>query len=211
MTDQAAIVCEGREAVSRIRDRAKQTFDDWLLVGKALVIGRTSSMAQAKVNVPNGTPYQKAIRRWLDDNGFGDLDTHERTNAMWMAEHEAEISAWRMRLDPVARRLANHPNTIVKHMKGWTTPTKSGPKPKERQFAHHVEPRAQPTRHGPRLERPEQDMIRYVGDAMRESGKQDWYGLAAVSIEAQRRYENLLDAPAKMPARAPAQLEAAHA
>jgi hypothetical protein len=205
MTDQAAIVSEGREAVSRIRDRARQTFDDWLLVGKALVVGRTTCMAAAKVNVPNGTPYQKAIRRWLDDNGFGDLDTHERTNAMWMAEHEAEIAAWRMRLTPVARRLANHPNTIVKHMKACTSPTKSGPKTKP----HLVERRAEPTACGPRLERPEQDMIRYVGDAMRQSGKQDWYGLAAVSIEAQRRYENRPEAPAKMPARAP--LEAAHA
>jgi len=207
MTDQGAIVTEGREAVSRIRDRARQTFDDWMLVGKALVVGRAACMAEARVNVPNGTPYQKAIRRWLDDNGFGDLDTHERTNAMHMAEHEHEIAAWRMRLTPVARRLANHPNTIVKHMRAGSEPTKSGPKAK----GHVVERRVQPASCGPRFERPEQDLIRYVADAMRQSGKQDWYGLAVVSIEAQRRYENRLEAPAKMPARASAQLEAAHA
>jgi hypothetical protein len=176
------VVTAGREAVSRIRDRARQSFDDWLLVGKALVVGRAACMAAAKVNVPNGTPYQKAIRRWLDDNGFGDLDTHERTNAMWMAEHEHEIEAWRMRLTSVARRLANHPNTIVKHMKACSSPTRSGPKPQ-----HVIERRVEPPRpaqYGPRPERPQQDLIKRVAAAMRSCGAMDYYKLAVVAIEA---------------------------
>jgi hypothetical protein len=213
MTDQSGIVSEGREAWQRIKERTKATFEDWMRIGRALIIGRTECMAKAKVNSPFGPAYQKHMRAWLDSNRLGDLDTHERTNAIHMIEHEAAITTWRMRLNPAARRLCNHPNSVMKHIKCGTIPQKTGPKVRpKRQRVHTIERRVAPVRpSGPLLERPEQDMIRYVGDAMRQSGKQDWYGLAAVSIEAQRRYENLLDAPAKMPARAPAQLEAAHA
>jgi hypothetical protein len=76
-------------------------------------------------------------RRWLDDNGLGDLDSHERTNAIQMVEREVEITAFRAGLSPSARALCNHPNTVINHLRAGTAPTKQGPKPKQVKQQNH--------------------------------------------------------------------------
>jgi hypothetical protein len=214
MTDQSAIISEGREAWERIKERTKATFEDWMRIGRALIVGRTECMAKAKVNSPFGPAYQKHMRAWLDSNGLGDLDTHERTNAVHMIEHEAEITTWRNRLNPVARRLCNHPNSVMKHIKCGTVPQKTGPKVRPKRQVHTIERRVEtkvvPT--GPRLERPSGDLISRIATAMRTSGKSDWLVLASIAVQT-ITLDDLRDLmPAKMaPARAPALLEAAHA
>jgi hypothetical protein len=66
---------------------------------------------------------------WLDSNGFADIDTHERTGAVYIVEHQAEIEAWQ-------RRRANHPNMILMHYRRGSSPQRSGPRPKTRLQPH---------------------------------------------------------------------------
>jgi hypothetical protein len=124
------VVAEGKLAWTRIRESAKATFGDWLAIGGALLVLRAQAMREAKANSPFGKPYQAAINRLLDSNGLQDIDSHERRGAIIMVEHRAEIERWRNGLDEVARRRANHPNTIVAHWRRRSSPQRSGPKTK---------------------------------------------------------------------------------
>jgi hypothetical protein len=62
-------ISAGRLAWQRIRERS--TFEDWLAIGEALIIGRTEAMAKAKTNKPLGAKYNRLVGSWLRANGFG--------------------------------------------------------------------------------------------------------------------------------------------
>jgi len=138
MTDQNAIVTEGRDAWERIKG-TRPLFSDWLAIGRALLVGKAQCLRQAGSNRPYGPVYMKSMRAWLDSAGLGDVETQERRGAIFIAEHEAEVTAWRQNLSPSEARNANHPSTIVKHFQAGTRPQARGPK-KERQEEGHAAP-----------------------------------------------------------------------
>jgi hypothetical protein len=144
-------------------------------------------MAKGKCNSPYGPGYQRHMREWLSATGLSDLDSHERVGAIFMAEHERDISAWHAGLSEVARRNCNHPNSVLQHFRKGSIPRKNGPKAKPKRHKHIVEPDlrrdAPKVQHGPRLTRPGQDLIRRIAAAMRASGKQDWLALAVIAVE----------------------------
>lgn len=185
MDEVGAIITEGREALQRIRDRDKATFDDWLAVGRALIAGRTECMAKAGVNKPYGPAYQRLTRAFLERHGLADIDSHERVGAIHCVEHQAEIEAWRAGLTDVQRRRANHPNTIMAHWRRHTVPQKPGPKASDglvsrtigRVVARH--PRA----HDRMIHWP-QDHLRRAADAIRKSRSTDCIVLARAALEA---------------------------
>jgi hypothetical protein len=51
----------GRAAWQRIRDHGRKSWDDWLTVGRALIIGRTEAMQKARANRPIGSTYNRLI------------------------------------------------------------------------------------------------------------------------------------------------------
>lgn len=167
------IIERGKLAWARIKDRGKLQAEDWFLVGAALLAGRSECLKLARTNSLHSPHYRLHIRRWLNDNGFGDLDGGARDDAMWAAENKAKVTRWLDGLDEVSRRNANHPSTIISHMKRGTEPSRRGPK-------GHVVKSSKPQP----ATRPAQDIIRKVADAMRCSGKQDWLLLACVAIES---------------------------
>jgi hypothetical protein len=199
-----AVIAEGRQAWQAIKGQGKVTFEAWTLVGRALIAGRTACMQRAKVNTPYSPAYQREIRQWLKSNDLEDLDVQERRGSIWMAEHEAEIERWRSGLSDVARRLANHPNTIAKHFHRKSAPQKSGPK----KGRHIVTPARPASNGGGRAIHWDQAAIRRGADAMREARSNDLFILARKCLEAACPNEGtlmaLLPAPAA-PARAPAQ------
>jgi hypothetical protein len=70
----------------------------------------------------------RRMRAWLDSAGLGDVETQERRGAIFIAEHEAEVTAWREGLTPAEARHCNHPSTILKHYPAGTRPQPRGPK-----------------------------------------------------------------------------------
>lgn len=107
-------VAHGRDAWARLKK--DQTFEDWLLVGQTLGIGRSWAMRRAGTNAPAGRGYNEAFSGWLADNGFSDIDRGTRSRLADIMEHRSEIEAWRHQL-PLAERLRkNHPNAI---WRGW--------------------------------------------------------------------------------------------
>ncbi|CCE11732.1 hypothetical protein BRAS3843_770030 [Bradyrhizobium sp. STM 3843] len=134
MPDQD-VIAAARAAWKRIRTRP--LFSDWMAIGKALVVGKAQCLHQARVNKPYGPVYMRAMRTWLDSAGLGDVETQERRGAIFLAEHESEVTAWRDSLSPAEQRNANHPSTIVRHYQRGTRPRARGPRPAAAPDDHH--------------------------------------------------------------------------
>ena len=177
------VVSEGRAAWQRIQD-TKPLYDDWLAIGKALVVGKAWCLRQAGTNGPYGPSYMRHTREWLIAAGLSDVETQERRGAIFMAEHEAELVRWRSSLSPDEVRHCNHPSTVVKHFRAGTRPQPRGPKRQQHHVVEHRRTDATTGQYGPRPTRPDGDLIRRVATALRTCGKADWFALAIVAIEA---------------------------
>jgi hypothetical protein len=116
VSDRDAIA-EGRQAWKQIRSRALASWNDWLSVGHALLVGRAIVMRETGVNAPVGGRYNAAMTKWLAAEGFETVSTSERYNAIKCAEHEAEIEAWRQTLTGPQLRRYNSPSCVLNYWK----------------------------------------------------------------------------------------------
>lgn len=100
----------GREAWRRLK--TDSTWDDWVVVGTALDIGRTECMRRAGSNHPIGRAYNEAFSAWLARNEFADIDKGTRSRLLDCIEHRAEVESWRASLKLDERLRLNHPNSV---------------------------------------------------------------------------------------------------
>src|SRR5690242_592076 len=111
----ARIIERGRKAFRHLT--ADRTWNDWLEIGEALMVGRTASMQAARANTPHGRVYNRVFGRWLHDYGFGEIDKADRTRLLACLEHRTAIEEWRAEL-PLRKRLRfNHPATVWRNWK----------------------------------------------------------------------------------------------
>jgi hypothetical protein len=124
----AATVKHAQAAATRLRNGA--AFDDWIAVGRALLIGRTEAMRTANTNRPEGKAYAAAFGRWLTTTKLSVADGAVRSRLLDLLDHVADVRKWRETL-PVSKRLElNHPTTVWRHWKKSTVvPNPEKPKP----------------------------------------------------------------------------------
>jgi hypothetical protein len=77
-------VVAGQQAWKRICDNGRRSFDDWLLVARALAVGRAIALAEAGCTRPFGSHYTRAMARWLRQNGLAGIEDTERSRALRM-------------------------------------------------------------------------------------------------------------------------------
>jgi hypothetical protein len=174
------IIVAGQQAWLRVK-QARPQFDDWVAIGKCLAVGKACALKEAGTNRPYGPVYMKSMASWLATHGMNDIDVQERRGAIFLAENETEITRWRNSLSAAEARHCNHPSTIKKHYEAGTRPQPRGPKK-----GHVVYKAATAARYDP-AHRPSQDMIRRCALAMKISGRQDYFSLATICIEALTR------------------------
>jgi hypothetical protein len=63
-------IAAGREAWRRPCSRERKDFDDWLVVGRALLVGRAQALRIAGTSRPFGKRYARAMRQWLDETAL---------------------------------------------------------------------------------------------------------------------------------------------
>ncbi len=80
-TTAADAVIAGRDAWQRLCRRDRASWNDWLAVGHALLIGRAACMQIAKANKPVGSRYNAAVGNWLRENGLDGISNQERCRA----------------------------------------------------------------------------------------------------------------------------------
>lgn len=196
-----AVIDQGREAWKRIRSQERLSWSDWIVVGKALLVGRAICMKAAQVNEPRGGRYNYVANTWLRENGFDDISAQERHRACRIIENLDEVTRWRNSLPPEKKRNTNHPShwaSFVAFKRG-----------RERQ-QRHPRPASStvPIARGRPVYWP-QECIRRAAVAMRESGSRDWFQLARVALEHSVTNDMellaLLDARLTRPIRQPRQ------
>lgn len=74
-----AVVARGQRAWHRIKATAAEQRELWREVGEALLVGRRMHKADQKFS------------QWCKEMGFGDLDRHDRADAMWLASVWSEV------------------------------------------------------------------------------------------------------------------------
>jgi hypothetical protein len=105
-------VSDGVAALSRLRERERTSWADWITVGRALIIGRAVSLRTAETNKPLGSRYNAAMGKWLREHDLDGITNQERYRALLVLENLPAISAWRDGLDEAKRMRLNHPNAV---------------------------------------------------------------------------------------------------
>ena len=184
MTEADPTITAGRAAWQRLQDRERATWDDWIDVGKALIIGRATCMSIAQVNAPGGGRYNAAMNVWLADNGFSDITAPERYRLTRIMESLPAVEQWRATLDPEVRRRLNHPSL-------WATfraATRGEAPPPRRRVVQRLASSGK-TLPGRPIYWP-QEMIKRAAAAMRETWGNDLFVLARTALEAAVRSED---------------------
>jgi hypothetical protein len=115
---QEQIIKRAQEAWERLVKG--HTWLDWLLIGEALLLGRTEAMHDAQTNQPTGRRYAGLFGAWLQKHGFDAIDKSDRSRLFECLGHRAEIEVWRTAL-PLNKQLSlNHPSTVLHHWKAST-------------------------------------------------------------------------------------------
>ncbi|MFM0347670.1 hypothetical protein [Paraburkholderia sp. RL17-347-BIC-D] len=72
----SAVVTRGQRAWGRIKATAAEQRQLWKEVGEALMVGRSEHPTD-----------NNKFGEWCAANGFGDVERHDRADAMWLAEN----------------------------------------------------------------------------------------------------------------------------
>jgi hypothetical protein len=123
------VVRHGQEAWSRLATRERHTWEDWVLVGEALRVGRHRAMLEAGTNKPSGSRYNDVFGEWLKATGFDAIDKGTRSRLFDCLDHRDKIERWREAL-PLSRRLElNHPKTVLINWQKTTVADKAATEP----------------------------------------------------------------------------------
>lgn len=116
--DTQLVVTRGREAWRALR--REETWENWVMVGRAIEAGKNATMRALHTNNPNGRVWSDTFGAWLRETGFDEIDKGTRSRLQTSIESLPDIERWRQTL-PLGQRLQlNHPNTVVRHWKAAT-------------------------------------------------------------------------------------------
>jgi hypothetical protein len=115
--DDAQKCREGTEAWERV----KKSWEDWLKIGEAYLIGRKWAMQVANTNQPLGRGYNTAFGGWMERYHFSDMKSGDRTNLFHVMDNLPEIVRWRREvLEPQGLQYTyNHPNSVWRQYQAW--------------------------------------------------------------------------------------------
>jgi hypothetical protein len=128
MEDRETRIRRGQEAWQRHIHKGDATWNDWMAIGDALLIGREDAMAAAKTNQPIGSRYNSEFGRWLARHHFDNIDKSDRRHLIEVIENRPAIEAWRETLTQTVRLRLSHPSNVLRKWKAGT----EGKEPKPR-------------------------------------------------------------------------------
>jgi len=129
-------VAEGREAWSRRKADLTGSWEDWRLIGQALVIGRQQALEKANKARPGGKTYNTAFSEWLRYYGFDQIDKADRAKLLNIIDDLDKVERWRAGLTEGQRARYNAPSTI---WRAYTCPNR-GNRGQPRSIHHTEQP-----------------------------------------------------------------------
>jgi hypothetical protein len=109
------------EAWKRLKAASKSSFDDWVLIGQALLIGKHYALIEANKARPEGSKYNKAFNAWLKKHKLDDVDKADRAKLIHIVENLEKVEEWRAKLSDGERAKYNHPSTV---WRAWECPNR---------------------------------------------------------------------------------------
>ena len=94
----------GKQAWKRLKEAGRNSWEEWKLIGTALMTGREHAMAVAKTK-KNGKRYSEQFNIWLQIHDFHTIDKADRTKLLSIMEDLERIEKWRAADRRTARRL----------------------------------------------------------------------------------------------------------
>jgi hypothetical protein len=111
---------QGTEAWKRLKKQ--KSWNDWLAVGAALLVGREWAMHEAGTNQPKGKGYNMEFSDWLVMYKLDDMDKGDRKRLFDVMDNLGRIEQWRGTLPLIQRLELNHPNSVWRRWKAAVAP-----------------------------------------------------------------------------------------
>ena len=105
------IVSQGRAAWGRLK-QGSRSWEDWKIVGAALLEGRVVAMRDARAWHPIGRAYSSALDSWLLDNRLN-VPLSNRADLFTLMGMLPEVEAWRATLTETRRQRLNRPVSVL--------------------------------------------------------------------------------------------------
>jgi hypothetical protein len=179
MTNESEVISAGRDAWSRVQDRARRSWPDWVLIGHAIQLGRAHALQVSGAKTPHGTKYTKAMAAFLAENGLSGIGQQVRWRLLSCMDHLADIEKWREGLPQEDRDRWSHPDSIWMHYCRDYAPDR---RTEPRKITHSVVS-AKRNSNGV-VVNPGGDIIKRVAIALREGWSTDTFRLATIAIRA---------------------------
>jgi hypothetical protein len=198
MTASNDPIADGKAAWQRLKTNARTSWADWVLIARALEVGRSESLKIALTSSPVGTRYNSEMGRWLREHDLADIPAQARYRALQCLKHLPAIEAWRESIPDAHRRKFNHPNSVWSR---WQNSLNAETTRQRQNVVTRVAPKAAKRVTCTSIRWP-QSTIKRAGDAMRQAWSNDVYKLATIALQAAIRsevdlLELLPDPPAK--------------
>jgi hypothetical protein len=114
------VVQRGREAWDRLKCGSR-SWDDWLLVGVALIEARAIAMRNGGTTNPAGPGYAHALNRFLLEHRLN-LPLSDRAKLLVIMGRMPEIERWRATLSEAKRSRINSPGAMLANFRKATAP-----------------------------------------------------------------------------------------
>jgi hypothetical protein len=194
-------IADGKAAWQRLKTNERTSWADWVLIARALEIGRGEARKMARADAPVGSKYNAEMGRWLREHDLADIPAQARYRAVQCLKRLPEIERWREGLTDKQRSSWNHPNAIWQHFQ-------HSPKTETTLFRQHVVTTvtAKTGRRGTNVSiRWPQTVLQRAAAAIREARSNDCIILAKAALMAAIRDERdilelLPDPPPAKPA-----------
>jgi hypothetical protein len=141
------LYAQAGEAWRRLKVSANAAWDDYLIIGEAMITARTDLLHKLQINKPHGSNYQKRWKEWLLAHGLADMHKTTRSLLIELIEHRGEVEEMRSGWSDAERARRNSPNTTAHAWKKWRakhgqpskTPKQTNAQPTRQQLAKTVE------------------------------------------------------------------------
>jgi hypothetical protein len=104
-------IVQGKAAWTRLK-KGSGNWEDWKLVGAALLEGRSIAMRNAGVSNPSGGGYSGAFNDWLTYHRF-DMAPSQRAKLLVLMAVLPDIERWRSALTETQRLRLNEPASVL--------------------------------------------------------------------------------------------------